>query len=322
MATLLEGTVLSPLPDTEGSFRAGPEALETTNLMAGRNYVRRCLRGHLPFGVITGSAPSLNELVMRVTADCAARQNLHTVRIAAPTHSAQAFLTACLEQLAFDLFDSGLNALHDLMDVFLRHESARGRRTVVILDNAHHFGLPVFKCMLALTQVRAGTTPAITFILTGSPDLHRILDSQDMAGLRQFTRQRFDLDRGPVAPAAGSTATARTAASGVGEPANSGVVLQRSLAVMLAGEVVERHELLPGWLLIGRSPKCGLCLDSRYVSRNHAALLVTADDVAIVDLRSTNGTLVNGKAAVRQNLNHGDLLVMGNFRLRYDCRPA
>ncbi len=301
MATLLEGT----------------EAFETTTVMAGRNYVRRCLRGHLPFGVITGSAASLNELVMRVTADCAVRENLHTVRIATPTHSARAFLSACLEQLAFDLFDGGLNALHDLMDVFLRHESARGRRTVIILENTQHCGLPVFKCMLALAQVRAGATPAVTFVLTGSPDLHRILNSPDMAGLRQFTRQRFDLDRGPVA-----TVTAGAATPLVAVPAKSGVALQPSLAVMIAGEVVERHELQPGWMRVGRSPKCGLCLDSRYVSRNHAALLVTADDVVIVDLKSTNGTLVNGAPAVRQNLEHGDHLVIGNFRLRYDCWPA
>jgi hypothetical protein len=237
-------------------------------------------------------------------------------------HSTDAFLSACLEQLAFDLFDAGLNALHDLMDVFLRHESARGRRTVVIVEGANLCGLPVFKCMLALAKVRAGATPAVTFILTGTKDLHRILDSAAMAGLRQFTRQRFDLDRGPVTTAAGSATTARTQVPGAGDPASSGAVLQRSLAVMLAGEIVERHELQPGWVLIGRSPQCGLCLDSPYVSRNHAALVVTADNVVIVDLRSTNGTLVNGAAAVRQSLDHGDLLVIGNFRLRFDCRPA
>lgn len=317
MAALVEGPALRPLPDTDSSFRAFREAFDPAIVTAGRQYVRRCLRGHLPFGVITGSAASRNELVMRITAECAMRENLHTVRIAAPAHSAQAFLSACLEQLAVDLVEAGLDAWHDLMDIFLRHESARGRRTVVILENADHCGLPVFQSMLALAQVRAGATPAVTFILTGSADLNRILDSFDVAGLKQLTRQRFDLDRRPA-----PTATASTAMPRLAVPANGGGSLQRSLAVMVAGEVVERHELLPGWLMIGRSPKSGLRLDSRYVSRNHAALLVTSDDVVIVDLRSTNGTLVNGEAAVRQSLEHGDLLVIGNFRLRFDCRLA
>jgi len=286
--------------------------------MAGREYVGRCLRGHLPFGVITGPATTRNELVMRITADCAMRDHLHTVRITTPTHSAQAFLSACLEQLAVELVDAKLNALHDLMDVFLRHESARGRRTVVIVEHADHCGLPVFKCMVALARVRAGATPAITFILTGSSELHRILDASDVAGLRQLTRQRLDLDHLPSSVKPVNPPVRPP----VKVPTGADRVLHRSLAVILAGEVVERHELLPGWHMIGRNPKSGLRLDSRYVSRNHAALLVTPDDVVIVDLKSTNGTLVNGVPALRQSLDHGDVLCIGNFRLRYDCRPA
>jgi hypothetical protein len=317
VAASIEETALRPLPETGNGLRAIRDAFNPTAIVAGRDYVSRCLRGHLPFGVITGSATTRSELVMRITADCAMRDNLHTVRIGAPTHSAQAFLCACLEQLAVELVEAKLNALHDLMDVFLRHESARGRRTVVIVENADHCGLPVFKCMVALAHVRAGTTPAITFILTGSPDLHRILDSSDVAGLRQLTRQRLGVDGLPSS----AIAVPSPAAPHSRAPTKEGRVLQRSLAIILAGEVVERHELRPGWLMIGRSPKSGLCLDSRYVSRNHAALLVTRDDVVIVDLKSTNGTLVNGVAAVRQSLDHGDVLNIGNFRLRYDCRP-
>jgi type II secretory pathway predicted ATPase ExeA len=188
LAALIESTAFTRLPDTDG-----------------RDYVRRCLRRHQPFGVITGSAPDRNALVLRITADCAVHDSLHTVRVAVPTESAQAFLSVCLGQLGFELFDATLDNLHDLMVVFLRHESARGRRTVVIVEKADHCGLPVFNCMRALSRVRAGATPGITFVLTGSPDLHRILDSPDIAGLRQSTRQRFDLDRGLV-----STETART----------------------------------------------------------------------------------------------------------------
>ena len=74
--------------------------------------------------------------------------------------------------------------------------------------------------------------------------------------------------------------------------------------------------------MIGRSPHCGLQLDSRYVSRQHALLVVTADSVTVVDLQSTNTTLVNGQVTVSQQLEHGDLVAIGNFRLRYDCRKT
>jgi len=179
LVALIASTAFHRLPDTDG-----------------RDYVRRCLRAHQPFGVITGANPARNALVLHIAVDCAAHENLHTIRIARPTHSAQVFLSTCLEQLGFELSDATLDNLHDVMVVFLRHESARGRRTVVIVENADHCGLPVFSMMRALSQVRAGTTPAGTFILTGTPDLHRILDSPDLARLRRFTRQRFDLDGG------------------------------------------------------------------------------------------------------------------------------
>jgi pSer/pThr/pTyr-binding forkhead associated (FHA) protein len=56
------------------------------------------------------------------------------------------------------------------------------------------------------------------------------------------------------------------------------------------------------------------------VSRQHAALIVTAESTTVVDLRSTNGTLVNGQENASHQLQHGDLLGIGNYRLRFHCR--
>jgi sigma-B regulation protein RsbU (phosphoserine phosphatase) len=56
----------------------------------------------------------------------------------------------------------------------------------------------------------------------------------------------------------------------------------------------ERLVLEPGRVLIGRHPDCDLVLDLPAVSRQHAALVASAEGVSIEDLRSRNGTLVNG----------------------------
>jgi pSer/pThr/pTyr-binding forkhead associated (FHA) protein len=88
---------------------------------------------------------------------------------------------------------------------------------------------------------------------------------------------------------------------------------------MLDGVIVERHPVTTGRLLIGRSPQSGLRLDSPYVSRHHAMLLITPHSLEVIDLQSTNRTLVNGTVAERQSLEHGDLLAIGNFRVRYEC---
>ncbi|MEZ5566422.1 MAG: FHA domain-containing protein [Gammaproteobacteria bacterium] len=294
------------------------------SVIAALAYSTRCLRGHRPFGVITGTGVDLANLLERLTADCQARDDLHLIRVASPTDSVQVFLSDCLAQLGFELLQAALDDLHNLLIVFLRHESARGRRTVAIIESTEQFGPRVLEFMQTLVKVRGGTTPAMTFVLTGSSKLHRILDSPGMAGHQQFTRERFDLDRSlmSVVPAAalpgvnGPGSTARL----LGQRAEVTTVQKRSLIVMLDGKIVERRELVPGRVLIGRSPSSNLRLNSRYVSRHHAALVVTLDKVLVVDLQSTNATLVNGQETASQKLEHGDILAIGNFRVRFDSR--
>jgi hypothetical protein len=264
-------------------------------------------------------------LVEHAAATCEAREDLHAVRVRTPTDSVQTFLATCLAQLGFELVQAGLDDLHNLLVVFLRHEGARGRRTVAIIEGTEHCGPRVLEFMQTLSKVRAGPTPAITFVLTGSRDLHRVLDSTGMAGLRQFTRERFDLDRSLawVTPGNKPVLAARPEAPDQGARPLAHVATETTpgrLIVMLDGAIIERRTLVPGRLVIGRSPQSGLRLDSRYVSRHHAALIITTDDVSIIDLRSTNTTLVNGKVTTGQQLEHGDLVAIGNFRLRYDCR--
>jgi pSer/pThr/pTyr-binding forkhead associated (FHA) protein len=47
-------------------------------------------------------------------------------------------------------------------------------------------------------------------------------------------------------------------------------------------------------LTIGRDPKSSISLDDKLVSREHAVIQKIKDDFYIQDLRSTNGTFVNG----------------------------
>jgi pSer/pThr/pTyr-binding forkhead associated (FHA) protein len=47
--------------------------------------------------------------------------------------------------------------------------------------------------------------------------------------------------------------------------------------------------------LVGREVECTISLDSPHVSRYHAKLVVTDNGVVLEDLRSSNGTFVNGK---------------------------
>jgi hypothetical protein len=77
-------------------------------------------------------------------------------------------------------------------------------------------------------------------------------------------------------------------------------------------------------LTIGRRPFNDLMLDDLTVSGEHAVLHTAAGTSTIHDLRSRNGTLVNGVAVTQRTLADGDRIDIGIYRLHYllECEPA
>src|SRR5688572_30336191 len=64
--------------------------------------------------------------------------------------------------------------------------------------------------------------------------------------------------------------------------------------------------------LIGRNPEAHLCLpDDRYFSRNHCLLEINPPRAFVRDLRSTNGTYLNGQRVNDAFLKNGDLIQCG-----------
>jgi len=70
-------------------------------------------------------------------------------------------------------------------------------------------------------------------------------------------------------------------------------------------------------LAVGRDPTNQIVIDDQAVSREHAVILPVGNDHILEDLASANGTLVNGARVVRRILQHGDVIELGSFHLRY-----
>jgi hypothetical protein len=71
-------------------------------------------------------------------------------------------------------------------------------------------------------------------------------------------------------------------------------------------------------LLIGRHEACDVVLAGNTVSRHHARLVFRDGKWIVHDLRSTNGTTVNGTSVARCELCPGDQLVLGEQHLTVD----
>jgi two-component system, cell cycle response regulator len=107
----------------------------------------------------------------------------------------------------------------------------------------------------------------------------------------------------------GDTRVERAAAKPAGVPA---------CLIFIAGERVgHKVSLRPGRLEVGRDPASEITLVSDLVSRNHARLVVGAEQALLVDLGSTNGTYVNDRRVRDRILQDGDRISFGQVVVKY-----
>jgi FHA domain-containing protein len=119
-------------------------------------------------------------------------------------------------------------------------------------------------------------------------------------------RIRSDVVRGTVDPGATPAATDLAEKSGVprlvcapGTPAEATYVLNQPRLVIGRGEASDLQLADPG------------------ASRRHAEVRSDGSRVTLVDLGSTNGTLVNGQRVDETNLSDGDTIVIGETTLTF-----
>jgi pSer/pThr/pTyr-binding forkhead associated (FHA) protein len=64
--------------------------------------------------------------------------------------------------------------------------------------------------------------------------------------------------------------------------------------------------------VLGRSRDADVRIADLNVSRKHAEVRQRGDEYVVVDLGSTNGTLLNGKPVERASLKEGDVITLGS----------
>jgi hypothetical protein len=90
-----------------------------------------------------------------------------------------------------------------------------------------------------------------------------------------------------------------------------------SLVLVQGGQPIRTWPLAASELTIGRAEQSDIPLADPGVSRNHARVVREGDDFIVEDLRSTNGTEVNGQPIRRRRLANGDLLKLASSTLQF-----
>lgn len=283
-----------------------PESAGTGNEIAGRileavRYLSQSRERGRCLAVLTANSGDMTRLALkRFLADADASSKV--ARILEPTDSRHGFLEAVLTQLGIDPFESSADDLQRLLNVVLRQSASQKITTIILVENAQQFGPRVLELLRELIRAAQVLTPPPLFILTGQAGLHRVLDSKGMASLAGLSKQRFDLSPAQATPDAAAV---------------PGTQDDPCLVLSLDSRERGRFPIRGERLLIGRGEHCDIPILSRFISRQHALFLRNASGDWIVDLKSTNGTSVNSALIRQRRLVHGDIISIGNHRLRY-----
>ncbi len=79
------------------------------------------------------------------------------------------------------------------------------------------------------------------------------------------------------------------------------------------------HQISGDRATLGVDPSCEVRVDDPAASDRHASIRFIEDHFAITDLDSTNGTVVNGDAVLKQDLADGDRVKIGSTEWVFKC---
>lgn len=94
------------------------------------------------------------------------------------------------------------------------------------------------------------------------------------------------------------------------------------MIVSIDGVVIKEVQLSKDRTTLGRRPYNDVVIDNLAISGEHAVFQMAGAEVFIEDLNSTNGTYVNGKAAKKQQLQNGDTVEVGKYKIKFVNEPA
>jgi len=113
---------------------------------------------------------------------------------------AEFLLTIC-EELHLQVPEAGRGSTKTLMDLLGRHlleTHARGRRVVLIVDEAQNLSTQTLEQVRLLTNLETATTKLLQIILIGQPELRALLEQPELRQLAQRITGRYHLD--PLSP--------------------------------------------------------------------------------------------------------------------------
>jgi general secretion pathway protein A len=139
----------------------------------------------------TGKTMMVRSLLQQLPANC------DMALILNPRITPAEFLLAICDELHLPVperFSSSVKALVDLLTRFLLDAHARGRRVVVMVDEAQNLSPEVLEQVRLLTNLETATQKLLQIILVGQPELREVLGRPELRQLAQRITGRYHLE--------------------------------------------------------------------------------------------------------------------------------
>ena len=112
-----------------------------------------------------------------------------------PELTTEEFLTAITEELGVEPPKNlSVKALIDGLNAYLLDAHGRGRRTVLIVDEAQNLGTEILEQVRLLTNLETPRQKLLQIILIGQPELREVLSRADMRQVAQRVTGRYHLE--------------------------------------------------------------------------------------------------------------------------------
>jgi general secretion pathway protein A len=112
-----------------------------------------------------------------------------------PSITALELLASVCDELrvAYARETTSIKSLTDVLNAHLLHAHARGRRTVLIIDEAQNLSAEALEEVRLLTNLETTREKLLQIILIGQPELRDLLDREDLRQLAQRITARYHL---------------------------------------------------------------------------------------------------------------------------------
>lgn len=270
--------------------------------------------------------------------------------------SPRSLLTGMLSQFGIERVAEQDEEMLQQLNQYMAGQAKEGHAPVLIIDNIDRASTSTLRLLDWLSSLDAGSDIALRIVLTGKEELAALLKQDSMRSLSRRRPAIYSLNPLSVQETMIYLRTRFIAAGGArsekiftvkvcdklressrGWPGalNRGAteVLERMTELKSAqtsprvtitrdGHTIDVQELTERKYVIGRNDLADITLDDPYVSKTHAMLQVFGNAIVLIDLNSTNGTLVNSQMALKRVLRNNDIISLGRYRLKLENAPA